>query len=97
MEDPSNTPKQLNKLKEKIKLYMNNQKTHLNSTKNLHKPDKLLTLHQQRSKNSKENNNVTLIDTKESVLLIKIRTFKIRVIFTLKTKERQEKWKNTEF
>lgn len=96
MEDPSNTPKQPKKLKEKNKLYTNNQKTHQNFTKNLQKPDKLLTLHPQRSKNSRKNNNVTLIDTKESVLLIKIRTFKIKVIFTLKTKERQEKWKNTE-
>ena len=96
MEDHSNTLKPLKKLKENNKLYTSNQKIHQNFTKNLHKPDKLLTIDLQKLKSSKENNNATLIDTKELVLHIETRTFKIRVIFTLKMREKPEKWKNTE-
>lgn len=96
MEDHSNILKPLKKLKENNKLYTSNQKIHRNFTKNLHKPDKLLTIDQLRLKSSKENNNATLIDTKELVLHIETRTFKIRVIFTLRMREKPEKWKNTE-
>lgn len=96
MEDHSNTPKPHKKLKENNKLYTKNQKTHQNFTKNHHKPDKLLTTDPLKLKSSKENNNVTLIDTKELVLHIETRTFKIRVIFTLRMKEKPEKWRNTE-
>lgn len=96
MEDHSNTLKPLKKLKENNKLYTSNQKIHQNFTKNLDKPDKLLTIDLLKLKSSKENNNATLIDTKELVLHIETRTFKIRVIFTLKMREKPEKWKNTE-
>lgn len=76
---------------------MNNQKTHQNSIKELRKSKKLSVALQNNCKNSKINNNVILIDIKESVLHTKPKIFKTKVIFTLEMKEKQEKWKSTEY
>jgi len=97
MEETSNTSRQLNKQKDRFNKKMRGQKISQSSTKELLKQSRRLITHQNKSRNSEEKSKDIWIDIKRSELHTKRNIKKTQDIFTSRTKERQERWKNTEF